>query len=170
MSLNKKALLEFLEEVDNELTTKTTLVAVGGTAMTLIDVKPSTIDVDFTGPSEDIDEFQRVLKNVPHGFEVHCWKDGLVFSQILPGDYLRKSSQIKIRTKNIMLKALQPVDIVATKIGRLDERDWEDIGDCVKEFKLKKDQIVKRAKQVEYVGREENYQINLDSVIRKFFK
>ena len=170
MSLNKKALFEFLEEVDNELNRKITLVAVGGTAMTLIDVKPSTIDVDFTGPGEDIDEFQRVLKNMPHGFEVHCWKGGLVFSQILPEDYLRKSSQIKTRMKNIMLKALQPVDIVATKIGRLDERDWEDIENCVKEFKLKKDQIVKRAKQVEYVGREENYQINLESVIRKLFK
>ncbi len=41
MSLNKKALFDFLE-LDKEAAQKITLVAVGGTAMTLIDAKPST--------------------------------------------------------------------------------------------------------------------------------
>lgn len=169
MSLNKRVLLDFLDEIDKDLKKKITLVAVGGTAMTLLDVKPSTVDVDFTGPGEDIEEFERTLKNVPHGFKVDCWKDGMVFSQILPEDYLKKSVAIQ-RMRNIALKALYPVDIVVTKIGRLDQRDLEDIEDCIKKFKLKKNQILKRAKRVEYVGREDNYQINLESVIRKFFK
>lgn len=95
MSLNKKTVFEFLEEVDRELNRKITLVAVGGTAMTLLNVKPSTIDVDFTGPGDDIEEFKLALKNVPHGFKVDCWKDGMVFSQILPEDYVRKSITIK---------------------------------------------------------------------------
>lgn len=107
---------------------------------------------------------------MPHGFTVDHWKDGIVFSQILPEDYLKKSIVIKTIMKNITLKALQPVDIVVTKIGRLDTRDQEDIEDCIKKFKLTKNQIIKRAKQVGYVGREQNYQINLESVIRKFFK
>jgi len=170
MSLEKKTLLDFLEEVDSELNKKINLVAVGGTAMTLLGVKPSTIDIDFTGPGKDIEEFEQILKNIAHGFKVDCWKDGVVFSQILPEDYLRKSIAIKTRMKNIRLKTLQPADIVATKIGRLDQRDLEDIEDCIKKFKLKKEQIVKRAKQVTYVGRENNYQINLEAVIRKFFK
>ncbi len=169
MSLNKKTVFEFLEEVDRKLKKKITLVAVGGTATTLLDVKPSTIDVDFTGPGDDIEEFKRVLKNVPHGFKLDIWKDGIVFSQILPEDYLKKSKFIRSKTKNIKLKALHPLDIVATKIGRLDARDIEDIEDCIKKFKLTKKQIMNRAKQIEYVGREQNYQINLDSVIRKFF-
>lgn len=59
---------------------------------------------------------------------------------------------------------------MVTKIGRLDQRDWEDIEACIKKFRLKKEQIVKRAKRVEYVGHEDNYQINLEAVIRKFFK
>jgi len=169
MSLNRRVLLDFLDEIDKDLKKKITLVAVGGTAMTLLDVKPSTVDVDFTGLGEDIEEFERTLKNVPHGFKVDCWKDGMVFSQILPEDYLKKSVAIQ-RMRNIALKALYPVDIVVTKIGRLDQRDLEDIEDCIKKFKLKKNQILKRAKRVEYVGREDNYQINLESVIRKFFK
>lgn len=30
--------------------------------MTLLGVKPSTIDVDFTGPGEDLEEFEQTLK------------------------------------------------------------------------------------------------------------
>ncbi len=54
MSLKKRFLLDFLEELDKELDRKITLVAVGGTAMTLLDLKNSTIDVDFTIPHDDL--------------------------------------------------------------------------------------------------------------------
>ncbi|MCE2507486.1 MAG: hypothetical protein J4F36_13680 [Nitrosopumilaceae archaeon] len=54
MSLDNTKLLDFLGEVDKELTRRIVVVAVGGTAMTLVDAKPSTIDVDFTIPGEDM--------------------------------------------------------------------------------------------------------------------
>ena len=95
--------------------------------------------------------------------------DGIVFSQTLPDDYLEKSVMIK-KFKNIILKALDPVDIVVTKIGRLDERDLQDIKACIKKFKLKKNQIEKRSNNVQYVGRQENYKVNLSYVIKKFFE
>jgi hypothetical protein len=167
--LNKTKLVDFLEIVDKELSRKITLVAVGGTAMTLLDIKPSTIDVDFTGPRDDISEFEQVLKNIPHGFKLDCWKDGMIFSQILPGDYLKKSI-LETRMEKIELRALHPLDIVATKIGRLDERDQEDIRDCIQKFRLTKNQIAKRTKQVQYVGREANYQTNLEYVLNRFFR
>lgn len=78
MSLNKQQLLDFLEELDRELEKKITVVAVGGTAMTLHNVKTSTIDVDFTIPGEYFNEFKRVLDLVPHGFRVDMWSDGMV--------------------------------------------------------------------------------------------
>ena len=90
MPLDKHAISGFLEEVDRELDRGVTLIAVGGTAMTLLDVKPSTIDVDFTVPSDDYDDFQNALKKIPHGFKIDCWKDGMVFSQMLPSDYEEK--------------------------------------------------------------------------------
>ena len=77
MQLDSSALIEFLEEVDKELNRTITLIAVGGTAMTLLRVKASTVDVDFTLPGEDYDEFQKALKNTPHGFKVGYWKDGI---------------------------------------------------------------------------------------------
>lgn len=135
--------------------------------MTLLRAKASTVDVDFTLPGEDYDEFQKALKNTPHGFKVDFWKDGIVFSQILPDDYLMRSKSIR-KMKHIRLKALHPVDIVVTKIGRLDARDKQDIRACIKKFKLTKTQVAKRADKVDYVGREENYQINLKHVLENF--
>lgn len=170
MSLDNTKLLDFLEEVGKELTRKVTVIAVGGTAMTLLKAKPSTIDVDFTIPSDYYDEFQSALKNIPHGFTVHCFHDGAIFVNMLPDDYLKKSIPVKKRIKNIELKALHPVDIVVTKIGRLDKRDLQDIESCIKKFKLKKKDIIKRAGQLGYAADEDNYQINLQNVIKEFFE
>ena len=170
MPFDKSSLIDFLRVLDKEVSRKITLTAAGGTAMTLLNLKPSTIDVDFTIPHEDISEFEDVLKKVPHGFRIDYWPDGMVFSQTLPEDYLRKSMPIKTKLKNITLRTLHPIDIVVTKIGRLDERDMQDIESCIKSFKLKKRQIESRAKLVEYVGREENYKTNLRYVVKKFFR
>jgi hypothetical protein len=53
MPLDKSVLLDFLTVLDEKIRGKITLVAVGGTAMTFLDLKTSTIDVDFTIPSKD---------------------------------------------------------------------------------------------------------------------
>jgi hypothetical protein len=170
MSCDKSVLLDFLEVLNEDLTRKITLVAAGGTAMTLLDLKPSTIDIDFTIPSSDLPEFERALKNNPPGFKVDRWTDGTVFSQSLPDDYLDKSIKIK-EYSHIMLKALHPIDIVVTKIGRLNPRDIQDIETCINAFKISKDQIKARAALVSptYVPKEEDYLYNLNWVITKFF-
>ena len=54
MSLDNAKLLDFLGEIDRELPRKIVMVAVGGTAMTLVDAKPSTIDVDFAIPGRGL--------------------------------------------------------------------------------------------------------------------
>lgn len=168
MPLDESRLIEFLEVVDAELRRRIVLVAAGGTAMTLLDLKASTVDVDFTAPAEDADEFTKTLRTLPHGFKVDCWKDGAVFSQFLPSDYLERSLPIR-NLRRIELRALHPVDIVVTKIGRLDERDIQDISACIRRFRLKKEAILERARQVTYVGREANYKANLRHVIGRFF-
>ena len=73
MPLDKSELLNFLEELNKELGRKITLIAVGGTAMTLLDLKPSTMDIDFTIPSSDFPEYKRAEKNVPHGYKIDVY-------------------------------------------------------------------------------------------------
>jgi hypothetical protein len=50
--LNKETLLEKLGEWNTFLRRKISLIACGGTALTLLDVKASTKDVDFIVPEE----------------------------------------------------------------------------------------------------------------------
>ncbi len=153
---------------DEAATRKIVLVAVGGTAMTLLDLKPSTIDIDFTVPRIDLLEFNRVRNSVPHGFKIDAWSDGTVFCTTLPDDYLDRSLSITSFEK-IVLRALDPVDIVVTKIGRLDARDVEDIRKCIKKYNIKKENIEKRAAEVIFVSKEEDYQYNLRWALEEFY-
>ncbi len=161
--LDKSQLLSLLARFDEELEQKIILVAAGGTALTLLDAKPTTLDIDFTAPSESIAIFDRVEKGIPHGFKIDRYKDGAIFSQILPEDYLTKSKKIRTGFKNIDLRALHPLDIVASKIGRLDERDKQDIAACINKFGLTRKMVEDRARQVQYVGNEAIYNHNLDT-------
>lgn len=139
--------------------------------MTLLNLKSSTIDIDFTGPKEDINEFRRIEKMVPHGHKIDTYYDGAVFSQILPDDYLHRSTKIRTGLTRIDLRALHPTDIVATKIGRLSAHDVDDIRSCIVNCHLTKEKIIERAEPVAeaYAGNEIVYRAKLDAVIREFF-
>lgn len=171
MQCDKTALLDFLSVLDEDLTKKITLIAAGGTAMTLLDLKTSTIDIDFTIPGSDRAEFERALKNNPPGYRVDRWTDGCVFCQTLPRDYLEKSIKIK-EFNHISLRALQPLDIIVTKIGRLNDRDMQDIEACIQKANVSEAEIRERALMVvqTYVGPEDDYLYHLNLVLDKFFK
>lgn len=171
MPCDKSVLFDFLNVLNEDLSNKITLVAAGGTAMTLLDIKTSTIDIDFTIPSCDRLEFEQALKSNPPGYKVDRWTDGCIFCQTLPNDYLEKSIKIK-EFSHISLRALQPVDIIVTKIGRLNERDIQDIDACIRKGNVSKAEIKERALRVvqTYVGPEEDYLYHLNLVLDKFFK
>jgi len=171
MPCDKSALFDFLEVLNKDLPKKITLVAAGGTAMTLLDLKTSTIDIDFTIPGCDRLEFEQALKNNPPGYKVDRWTDGCVFCQTLPNDYLEKSIRIK-EFSHLSLRALQPVDIIVTKIGRLNDRDIQDIEACIHKANVSEAEIKERAMLVvqTYVGPEEDYLYHLSLVLDKFYK
>src|SRR3989304_421993 len=100
-------LLAFLALVGQELPHRITLVAAGGTAMTLLKVKRSTRDLDFTGPKADIEIFKRTLRGMPHGMKGGAWQAVRVFSQFLPSYYRRRSRKVR-KEGNIDLRALHP--------------------------------------------------------------
>jgi hypothetical protein len=64
MAVDAGWLFGFLEEVSANLDRPVTLVAVGGTALTLLGVKESTLDIDFTAPKDDLVAFHAGL--LPH--------------------------------------------------------------------------------------------------------
>lgn len=90
LQLDKSELLNLLKIFDEEASKQICLVAVGGTAMTLLNLKLSTKDIDFTLPSADKPEFDRVRKTIPHGYTIDVWTDGTIFCVTLPSDYLER--------------------------------------------------------------------------------
>ncbi len=162
----KETLIEWLKEIDKRLKRKITIVAVGGTAMTLLGLKLSTIDVDFCLRKEDKELFEKAMTKQFN--KVDLFIDGYIFAEQLPQDYKEKAKEI-LRLERITLKALHPIDIIITKAARLNARDEEDIA-AVAKYVNKKELIERFGEVVKtYAGREEDYQYNFDTVLRRFF-
>jgi len=169
-NIAKEPLLALIHEVDTHLQNKIDLYAVGGTAMTLLNLKASTKDIDFNVDSKDAKEFKTALAKTIHGYRIDLYFDGMIFTQQLPTDYTDKAIPIKEKFNKINLYSIHPVDIIVSKIGRLNDRDFEDIKDCITKYKLTVKQIQERGNQVIYAGNEDNYKYNLKDVITKMFK
>jgi len=163
--IDKNDLLKWLEGVEKRLSKRVMLIAVGGTAMTLLGLKPSTRDIDFCVSSEDKDTFKKALDKE---FVVDVFVDGYIFSEQLPDDYVEKSKRF-VDIGKIELRVLDPVDIVVTKAARLNARDEEDISVLAK--KVKKEEVVKRFEEVvgSFAGNEEGFKYHIDLVLKRYF-
>jgi len=168
--VSKDELLKFLEVFDLELKRKITIVAVGGTAMTLLGIKESTKDIDFNIPSEsDYDEFIQIENKIKPNIKIDCYSQNMIFSEALPRDYLKIAIKYKSKFDKIELYILNPIDIVCSKISRLDESDIEDIKECIKDFKFTKTQIKKRALKYSRAGSDDIFNQNLKYILQNFF-
>ena len=164
--IGKDELLAWLTSLDKKLTKSITLVAVGGTAMTLLGLKSSTIDVDFCLSKEDKKIFEKILDKK---FRTDIFIDGYIFSEQLPPDYSKKAKDIR-EFSHIQLKALHPADIIITKAARLNARDEEDISALAR--LVDKNELLSRFEQVAgtFAGDENQYRYHMDVVLRRFFK
>ncbi|MBI5002017.1 hypothetical protein HZC31_01380 [Candidatus Woesearchaeota archaeon] len=166
--IDKSELLAWLAEKDKILEKEIILVAVGGTAMTLLGLKSSTIDVDFCLSAAQKKIFEKLITKRDKNWKVDLFTDGYIFSEQLPHDYVDKAEEIK-RLNHVVLKALAPVDIVITKAARLNARDEEDIAALVK-F-VNKEELIKRFEKVvtTYAGKEEEYRYHFGIILKRFF-
>src|SRR3989338_4295939 len=139
--VDKNWLLSMLEEC-NALASKSRLsirlIAVGGTALTLLDIKASTRDIDFTVPADDVGALRALLEKTgtkhaggisfrtKEGARLDIFKGGQIFSTALPEDFLERSAMVR-DFGSIKLHALSPYDIILTKLARGSVDDEEDI-------------------------------------------
>ena len=168
--VSKTELLGFLDLFDQELDKNIGLIAVGGTAMTLLGIKASTKDIDFNIPSkEDFEEFKRVNDRIKPGVKIDVWPSNMIFSEILPEDYVKSTIEYKTNFKKIDVRILSPIDIACSKISRFSASDVEDIQDCIRHAKITKKHLAERASQYERAANEEVFRQNLDYIIENMF-
>ena len=169
MEIKADRLFKFLAEVDVELKKEIELNAVGGTALTLLGLKTSTIDIDFDMSDDDKIYFKKVLELLPHGFKIDIFTEGYIFCQQLPKDYLEMRKMINSNLKKIRLYTISPLDIAASKISRLNDRDIEDIGSVINKCKIKMEDLINRSNEIMHAGSEDIPKKNLEIIIQKFY-
>lgn len=170
--ISSEDLMSYLRQLDKLLKRKVTLVAVGGTAMTLYGLKEATKDVDFcTQTKEDWAAVNSAAKKAKSRFRLDLFREGHIYILQLPEDYAPKSRPLKEQFKNLEVKLLSPIDIILTKTSRLNERDVEDIRALVTNKRVDKKKLIERYKLVKgtYAGSEAAFQERFEQVIKEFF-
>lgn len=151
--LNKQTLTEFLRQWNVFLKRKVHLVACGGTALTLMDIKPSTKDVDFMVPVET--EYRYLVKTLKDlgyqqqtGAGWHKKGDLFVFdlfvgqrihtTDLLASPLEKGNHTLFKEYSHLYVGILNPYDLIASKLFRGTEVDFED---CLMLMKSRKESI-----------------------------
>ena len=180
--INAKRLFDLLESISKFVDRKTRMYALGGTALTILNIKNSTLDIDI---NIDTDKEYEYVKEIfgQVGFEKISsirWitREGLIFdvfhgSNILGtdllSDCLKKSKFIKA-FGNIELYTLSLQDIIISKLARGEDRDFEDIKAILKKEKIDLKGLVDRYKKTMEVSTVSMYKQRLLDLIEIKFK
>ena len=178
--IDKQTLLDELGQWNGFIKRKVHLIACGGTALTLLDIKPSTKDVDFMVPVESEYKYLiNILKDL--GYEQKTgsgWqkKGGIFIFDIFQGKRIHTTELLESPLEegnHVLLKEfshlyigiLNEYDLIASKLFRGAEVDFED---CLMLVKARKDNVdINRIKEhvkelASYDTSEERITQNLD--------
>jgi hypothetical protein len=139
--LDKNELLDHMREWNRFLKRKVHLIACGGTAMTLFDVKPSTRDVDFMTPNrEEYVYLTKQLKDLGYkqvsGSGWQHAKDRFHFD-IFRGNFIHTTELLEsplkegrhttlIEFSRLYIGILNDYDLIASKLMRGTRVDFDD--------------------------------------------
>lgn len=138
-NINKQGINKILELLDGEISKdieqplmKFTLIAVGGTSLTLRDIKPSTKDVDFMADGIEIEKIRRYARKVyeKNKCKIDLWQSPHVFSTTLLQDF--SSDIYHLKYKHFDIRIINLIDNAVAKLSRFNETDREDIENIIK--------------------------------------
>ena len=180
--INAEELFELIESISKFIEKEIKMYVLGGTALTILNIKKSTRDVDINIESNS--EYKYICKIFEQiGFEKKGpirWftQEGMAFdifhgsyilgTDLLP-DCLEKSKFIK-SFGNIKLYTLPLEDIIISKLARGDSRDFEDIKMILKNKKINLKDFVQRYKETMETSIVANYKQKLLDLIKIKFK
>jgi hypothetical protein len=170
-------LLDTLENWDSLMNFRVRLIACGGTALTLLNIKESTKDIDLIVPEKN--EYDKLIKflmalnyrfkgnGLAHeddpNFIYQLWCGNRVFTTDLLESPLKGNNHILInRWSHIYLGVLNLTDLIITKMFRGTPADRED---CIAAFATGQ---VKADKLFERYYEAARYDLNPEKVLQNF--
>lgn len=157
--VTKGILLDLLKDIDPYLKEKVYLIAVGGTALTLLDIKHSTLDMDFNLPREkDSRAIRRLFTELgfekineskwisPNNLVIDLYDRDYIFCVQLIEDSIHNSKLIQ-EYRHITLKTLNLYDIIITKLARLENKDIDDIIEIFKKCEIDPKKLFQRYRE-----------------------
>jgi len=139
--LNKDGLLDILSGWNHFLKRKVYLIACGGTAMTLLGVKPSTKDADFMAPrGRDHDYLTKQLKALGYeqvtgsgwkrageNFQFDIFRGNRIHTTELPVSPLEEKRHTILKEfSHLYIGVLNDYDLISSKLMRGTRVDFED--------------------------------------------
>ncbi|MCK4947817.1 MAG: hypothetical protein KAS46_05550 [Candidatus Aureabacteria bacterium] len=176
--INKNALLDLLSIWDGYLKRQVHLIACGGTALTLMNIKESTKDIDFIVPEEN--EYKYLIKTLKdlgykqntvygwqkdEGFIFDLYAGNKVYTTDLVESPLKEGNNILVKEfTHIYLGILNYYDLIISKIFRCTNVDIED---CILLLKKNKTTINKENLRNRYY-KTASYDISTNKCLRNF--
>jgi hypothetical protein len=130
----------FLNEVDQSLSRNIEVRCLGGFVFTVLyEIPRVTLDIDYisTVPNSASQELQTLAgpeSNLAAKYRVYFQPAGGVTD--LPEDYEERLTTLDCGLSNIALKALDPYDLVLSKLTRNSPKDMEDVKALAQKLKL----------------------------------
>lgn len=179
---NKKEFLAFIKRLDEILDKPIYIIAIGGSALSLINLKDKTKDMDFFVAGIDFEDFDALIEkvaekeNIPKR-KIDYWMDGEILfvkgawqGSKLPPDYIKLTLDYKkVKLKHITLKILNPVDLIITKVGRSNPVDITDITNLIRVYKIDKKLLTERFAYFlnNFKGNKSLLQANFNRIIKQ---
>ena len=175
--LSANDLLDTLDNWNSLMNFRVHLIACGGTALTLLKIKDSTRDIDFTVPMQkEYDRLMKFLRDLgyeekggglahnddPH-FIYQVWRGNKVFTTDLLDPPLDPGNNIPIkRWSHIYLGVLNLKDLIMTKMFRGTSVDRDD---CIAAFATGQ---VKAEELLERYSETARYDLNPKKMMKNF--
>jgi hypothetical protein len=157
--IDKDALLQEMEQWNRFLKRKIHVIACGGTAMTLLGVKPSTKDIDFMVPkSTEYDYLLKMLKQLGYEqttqsgwqrpgdiFRYDIFRGNRIHTTELLESPLKEGNHKKLKEySHLYIGILNEYDLISSKLIRGTGVDYDD---CLLLAKARRDIDIERLKR-----------------------
>lgn len=152
MTNKKSDLIKFLTELDKELTYDVKVICLGGTALTLSDLKGVSRDVDIiarTKTKKQFNDFSIRYDNISKRLGIIEGEHGpfpdFDMSLLTIKDYSERSHPYEeLQLNNMAITLMDINDIVLSKLNRSMKKDLDDIKKLIKEKILSRTQLQQR--------------------------